>query len=278
MTLYYQNRILSIARQRSGNPGVRKPGPGGPQGPAGPSNLAPGMQLSGQRQPGQPPQQAPGQQQQQRVVKRNSTSPGEVVHFLSCFMFADLMTPCQQHGQLPNSENSPPDRKRVRRSSVSMDQGPPVGYPHQPQQQAQQQMMNGGMMRPGPGPMPGGPMNNFPPHGPPGMANMGIPMGAPQVPGSAMSPGMGGPRAPNMMGVSPSRVFSLSVLRIAPYSHNCSITRAFTQSQRALLCKTFLGVVRERLRLAIHLSTRGQDNLRSQVHKTTAWDKTSPWG
>ena len=81
-----------------------------------------------------------------------------------------------------------------------MDQVPPVGYPHQ------QQMMNGGMMRPGLGPMPGGPMNSFQPHGPPGMANpgMGIPMGVPQ---STMSPGMGGPRAQNMMGVSPSRVF-----------------------------------------------------------------------
>ena len=61
-------------------------------------------------------------------------------------------------------------------------------------------------MRPGLGPMPGGPMNSFQPHGPPGMANpgMGIPMGVPQ---STMSPGMGGPRAQNMMGVSPSRVF-----------------------------------------------------------------------
>ncbi|KAG6381807.1 hypothetical protein JVT61DRAFT_416 [Boletus reticuloceps] len=106
-----------------------------------------------------------------------------------------------QHGQLPNSENSPPERKRVRRSSASMDQVPPVGYPHQPHQQVHQQMMNGGMMRPGLGPMPGGPgpLNNFPPHGPSAMANpgMGIPMG---VPGNTMSPGMGGPRAPNMIG------------------------------------------------------------------------------
>lgn len=68
-------------------------------------------------------------------------------------------------------------------------------------------MMNGVMMRPGP--MPGGPMNNFSSHGPPmGNPAMGIPMG-PQIPGNAMSPGMGGPRAPNMMGVSPSRVFLL---------------------------------------------------------------------
>ena len=63
-------------------------------------------------------------------------------------------------------------------------------------------------MRTGPGPMPGGPMNTFPPHGPPVMGNpgMGLPMGVPQAPGNAMSPAMGGPRAPNMMGVSPSPV------------------------------------------------------------------------
>lgn len=61
--------------------------------------------------------------------------------------------------------------------------------------------------------MPGGPMNNFPPHGPPGMANsgMGMPMGVPQVPGNAMSPGMGGPRPSNMMGVSPIRVSCLTL-------------------------------------------------------------------
>ncbi|KAF8141382.1 hypothetical protein EV363DRAFT_1412840 [Boletus edulis] len=189
LTFDEKTRIVTIARQRGANQAVRKPGPQGPQGPAGPSNLAQGMQLAGQRPPGQPqPQHAPGQQQpqQQRVVKRNSTSPGE------------------EHGQLPNSENSPPERKRVRRSSASMDQVPPVGYPHQPHQQPHQQMMNGGMMRPGLGPMPGGPgpLNNFPQHGPPAMANpgMGIPMGVPQVPGNTMSPGMGGPRAPNMIG------------------------------------------------------------------------------
>ncbi|KAG8221130.1 hypothetical protein J3R82DRAFT_2662 [Butyriboletus roseoflavus] len=200
LTLEEKSRMVNMARQRGANPGMRKPGPGGPQGPAGPSNLIPGMQLAGQRPPGQqqPPQhqgpqqqsqqpqpsQQQQQQQQQRVVKRNSTSPEE------------------EHGQLPNNESSPPDRKRVRRSSVSMDQVPPVGYSHQSQQQAPQQMMNGGMVRPGPGPMPGGPMNNFPPHGPPGMVNpgMGMPMGAPQIPGSTMSPGMGGHRAPNMMG------------------------------------------------------------------------------
>ena len=134
----------------------------------------------------------------------------------------------KQHGQLPNNETSPPDRKRVRRSPVSMDQVPPVGYPHQPQQ-----MMNGGMLRPGLGPMPGGPMNNFQQHGPPGIANpgMGIPMG-PQGPGNTMSPGMGGPRAPNMIGVSSSRVFSS--LRIEIHTL-FSITKAFTRPQRALL-------------------------------------------
>ncbi|KAH0836851.1 hypothetical protein J3R83DRAFT_8639 [Lanmaoa asiatica] len=191
LTFDEKNRIVSLARQRGVNPGVRKPGPGGPQGPAGPSNLVSGMQLPGQRPLGQPqppqlppqqqapqqqPQQPPQQQPQQRVVKRNSTSPGEEVHLL---MDNYLITKVH-----------PPDRKRVRRSSVSMDQVPPVGYPHQ--QQMPQQMMNGGMMRPGPGPMPGGPMNNFSPHGPPGMnPGMGIPMGAPQMQGNTMSPGMG---------------------------------------------------------------------------------------
>lgn len=210
---------MSIARQRLANSGVRKPGPGGPQGPPGPSNLVPGMQLSVQRPPGQPqqlppqqqvPQQPPQQsqpQQQPRVVKRNSTSPGEEVIYFFRLVFVVLIA-SSQHGQLPNNESSPPDRKRPRRASVSMDQLPSVGYPHQPQQQAPQQMMNGGVMRPGPGPMQGGPMNNFSSHGPPGMANPGMmPMG-PQIPGNTMSPGMGGPRAPNMMGVSSSRAFS----------------------------------------------------------------------
>ncbi|KAG9313234.1 hypothetical protein JVU11DRAFT_6696 [Chiua virens] len=196
LTYEEKNRIVNLARQRSS---VRKPGPGGPQGPAGPSNIVPGMQLAGQRsgqpQPQQgPPQQQPPQQLQQsqqqsqptRVVKRNSTSPEGEVHF---------------PWPIINNESSPPDRKRVRRSSVSMDQAPGsiVGYPHQPHQPPPQQMMNGGMMRPGPGPISAG-MNNFPAHGPPGMTNPGIPMpmGAAQMPGNAMSPGMG--RAPNMMG------------------------------------------------------------------------------
>ncbi|KAF9233744.1 hypothetical protein BU15DRAFT_53469 [Melanogaster broomeanus] len=180
-----KTRIVTLSRQRHGNQGVRKPGPSGPQGLAGPSNPVQGMQHPGQRQSGQPQemqsqqqqQQAQQQQQQQRVVKRNSTSPGE------------------EHGQLPNNESSPPDRKRVRRSSVNMDQPPPIPQYHQPPQQ----MMNSGMMRPGPGPMPGGPMN-FPPHGPPGMGNpgMAMQMGAPQMPGNTMSPAMGGGRA-NMM-------------------------------------------------------------------------------
>ncbi|KIK93149.1 hypothetical protein PAXRUDRAFT_34206 [Paxillus rubicundulus Ve08.2h10] len=182
-------RIATLARQRGANQGGRKPGPSGPQGSAGPSNPAQGMQLRPQHmqpQQQQPPQQQ--QQQQQRVVKRNSTSPGE------------------EHGQLPNSEGSPPDRKRVRRSSVGMDQAPPVAqYQHQQQQQQQQQtqqLMNGGMMRPGPGPMSGRPVNSFQPHGPPGMVNpgMGMQMGGPQMSGNVMSPAMGGPRATSMMG------------------------------------------------------------------------------
>ena len=110
-----------------------------------------------------------------------------------------------------------------------MDQPPSVGYPHQPQQQGPQQMMNGPMMRSGPGPM-SGPMNNFPSHGPPGMANpgMGIPIG--QMPGNAMSPGMGGPRAPNM-GVSYSPSFYPCIFKIL-LSSNYNIIKACTLSSQ----------------------------------------------
>ncbi|KAH7890939.1 hypothetical protein F5I97DRAFT_108788 [Phlebopus sp. FC_14] len=176
-----KNRIVTLARQRNANPAARKPGPPGPQGPAGPSNPSQGMPHPAQRPPGQHPQQQqmPQQPQQQRVIKRNSTSPGE------------------EHGTLPNNESSPPDRKRARRNSVGMDQPQPVPqYGHQPQQQGAPQMQNGPMLRPGPGPMGGAPMNAFQPHGPPGMAgnpNMGLPMGAPQM-ANGMNPGMGGPQ------------------------------------------------------------------------------------
>ncbi|KAI6112908.1 hypothetical protein F5141DRAFT_1291450 [Pisolithus sp. B1] len=143
---------------------------------AGPSNPIPGMQLQGQR-PGQPPQPPQVPQQlphQQRVVKRNSTTPPD-------------------EGSMTNTDNSPPDRKRVRRSSVSMDQAPPASQypPQQPQGSAggPQPMPNGAMLRPG---TMGGPMNNFQLHGPAGMGGnpaMGMPMGGPPM-GNAMTPGM----------------------------------------------------------------------------------------
>lgn len=123
-------------------------------------------------------------------------------------------------------------------------------------------------------------MNNFPPHGPQGMVNpgMGIPMGA-QMPGNTMSPGMGGHRAPNMMGVSLSRsLFFFSVLRIAP-SSNCNITKVFTRSQRVLQWRICQEAERALL-LPVNLrSIRVQDNNPLFLaHKTTVWDKTNPWG
>ncbi|KAI6001089.1 hypothetical protein F5J12DRAFT_250392 [Pisolithus orientalis] len=142
---------------------------------AGPSNLIPGMQLQGQR-PGQPqPPQVPQQPpQQQRVVKRNSTSPPD-------------------EGSLMNTDNSPPDRKRVRRSSMTMEHPPPASqYPPQQPQGAKggpQPMPNGAMIRPGPM---GSPMHNFQPHGPAGMGGnpaVGLQMGAPPM-GNSMAPGM----------------------------------------------------------------------------------------
>lgn len=132
-------------------------------------------------------------------------------------------------------------------------------------------------MRPGPGPMPGGPMNNFS-HGPPGMANpgMGIPMG-PQIPGNVMSPAMGGPRAPNMMGVSPRHVIYLFVLRIVSRS-NSSITKAYMRLPRVLLWRICQGVVQALLPPVNLLLTRVPDRPPSLVLKTTVWGKTSPWG
>ncbi|KAG2364676.1 hypothetical protein BDR07DRAFT_1608004 [Suillus spraguei] len=190
LSMQDKQRILSEVRQRSVK--ASQLGPGGSSNLQGIQGMAPPGQL---RRPVQHPtmQQLPQQQQQQqhqqRTIKRNSTSPGE------------------EHGTLPNSENSPPDRKRQRRTPPPMEQtssmGPGPGYPHphpHPQQQGMpggpQQMPNGNLIR---GPMQGAPMNNFQPHGvPPNMGNpgMGLPMGAP---GNAMSPGMGSGANHNMM-------------------------------------------------------------------------------
>jgi len=112
-----------------------------------------------------------------------------------------------QHETLPRNDNSPPDRKRVRRSPLGMEQQQqqpmtPMNYPHPSPQQGgpsgAQQMPNG-MMR-------GPPINGFAP--PQGMQNMGnnpgmnmqMPqnMGGPQMV-NAMSPGMNHPGATGMM-------------------------------------------------------------------------------
>jgi hypothetical protein len=88
---------------------------------------------------------------------------------------------------LPRNEQSPPDRKRLRRSPLGSEQGPPMGMnypqPGQPQGGSQQggpQQLPNGMMRPmgAPG------MNGFPPGG--GMPNMG------NNPGMNVQPQMGG--------------------------------------------------------------------------------------
>lgn len=170
-----KGRFLALARSRAGPSSLtqvgRKPGVG-PHPPPGPSNPGQGMQLQGQRPPGQMPPQMP--HQQPRVVKRNSTSPPE-------------------EGSLPNNESTSPGRKRVRRNSVTMDQTPMPQYPHpQPQPGAvgPQPMSNGPMMRPGQ--MGAGPMNNFS-HGPAGMGGnpgMTLPLGGPPM-GGAMPSGMG---------------------------------------------------------------------------------------
>ncbi|KAG6336000.1 hypothetical protein ID866_3095 [Astraeus odoratus] len=185
-------RLVEYRRGASLTQVGRKPNPG--PGPAGPSNPGQAIQMQGQRPPGQPSQQPQMSQQlppqQPRVVKRNSTTPPE-------------------EGPLPNSESSPPERKRVRRSSVSMDQPPGVSpYPHQqPQPQGgagPQPMPNGPHMMRG-APMGGGPMTNFPPHGPAGMGSnpgMGLQMGGGPPMGGAMAPGMGSQPGNMMMGVN----------------------------------------------------------------------------
>ncbi|KAG1787495.1 uncharacterized protein HD556DRAFT_1246775 [Suillus plorans] len=188
-----KQRIMNEVRQRSVKASQLGPVPSNLQGMAPPGQQRRPVQHPTMQQPPQQQQQQQQHQQQQhqqqqqhaqRTIKRNSTSPGE------------------EHGTLPNSENSPPDRKRQRRTPPPMEQtssmGPGPGYPH-PQQQGMpggpQQMPNGNMMRP----MQGAPMNNFQPHGvPPNMGNpgMGLPMGAP---GNAMSPGMVPGPGHNMM-------------------------------------------------------------------------------
>lgn len=174
LTFDEKQRVVTQASKRTGLTQMGRKA--GTVPPAGPSNPMPGMQLQGQRpgQPPQPPQASQQLPQQQRVVKRNSTTPPD-------------------EGSLTNTDNSPPDRKRVRRSSMTMDQAPPASQypPQQPQggQGGPQPMPNGAMLRPGPM---GGPMNNFQLHGPAGMGGnpaMGMPMGGPPM-GNAMAPGM----------------------------------------------------------------------------------------
>ncbi|KAI6023779.1 hypothetical protein BKA83DRAFT_4263755 [Pisolithus microcarpus] len=116
---------------------------------------------TGQRpgQPPQPPQASQQLPQQQRVVKRNSTTPPDEVSVT---------------------------QKRVRRSSMTMDQAPPASqYPPQAtsrwSRRSLSQCPTGAMLRPGPM---GGPMNNFQLHGPAGMGGnpaMGMPMGGPPM-------------------------------------------------------------------------------------------------
>jgi hypothetical protein len=101
-----------------------------------------------------------------------------------------------QHDTLPRNDQSPPDRKRPRRSPLSSEQGPPMGsanYPPQGQQpgggQGGPQQLQNGMMRPmnAPG------LNGFPQAGVQMGNNSGMnmqmggqPMGGPQMSPQAM--------------------------------------------------------------------------------------------
>ncbi|KAH9941966.1 hypothetical protein B0H21DRAFT_824299 [Amylocystis lapponica] len=172
-----KQRILAIARRR----GIGKPNVG-PQGPsnaaAGPSGSNQAMQHPGQPQrnpqmPGGPqPQQTQGQQssQQQQRMNKRSTSPGP------------------DHDQARN--DSPPDRKRLRRSPAGQEPSqPPPMAPMMPYTHSGQpggpagtpQMPNSMMQRP----------MSF--QGRPGMPNMSVQgmsmqsMGGQQI---TMSPGM----------------------------------------------------------------------------------------
>lgn len=153
LTIEDKQRLVTLARQRVGNV---KPGPpGGNNAAAGPS-----MQ----------PLQRPQRQSisQPRGNKRNSTSPAD------------------EQEMLPRNDQSPPDRKRLRRSPLNAEQGPPmssISYPQQGQPQGGQggpQQLPNGMMRPmgGPG------LNGF--QG--GMPSMGNNPGMNMQMGPQMSP------------------------------------------------------------------------------------------
>ena len=120
---------------------------------------------------------------------------------------------------MPKLEASPPDRKKVRRSPMGMDQNPsaPMAYIHPSQQGGpvlHQQIPNG-MMRGGQQ-MGGG----FPHQ--PGMPNMGN-MAMVQMPmGNAMSPGMSHPGpGPGAMvgGQMTPQVSGLPFYNVRPHSN-----------------------------------------------------------
>ena len=91
---------------------------------------------------------------------------------------AGMLPPQTQLARSPSRPGSP--GQVMQRSPSLMDRQTPVN--------AHQGSLNAELSRP---PISVLPMNGFQPHGSPGMAN----------------PGMGGPRAPNMMGVSLSCIF-----------------------------------------------------------------------
>ncbi|GBE89455.1 predicted protein [Sparassis crispa] len=172
LTTEDKQRMIAAARQRAmrqGQPG--RPPPSGPtNATAGPStpSMQPPMQHPMQQRNAQPLQSTPQQQQQpQRGNKRSSTSPG------------------QEPEQLPRSDASPPDRKRVRRSPANGDQPQPQPPPMAPMVPFPHPSQQGGPVGPHqmiPG-MVGRPMGGFP--GQPGMPNtLTMPLGA------TMSPGM----------------------------------------------------------------------------------------
>jgi collagen type III alpha len=204
--MMFQQRIMTVARLRNGSRNVKAGPSGANNAAAGPSGSNPSMQPPNQRNQ-QQQQQQQHHQQQQRGNKRNSTSPGEEVDF-SVLSFETDAEPPPQHETLPRNDASPPDRKRVRRSPMGMDQQQQpltsMSYPHPPPQgPGGPQQMSNNMIR---GPMGGPPMNGFP-HQPgltgmganPGMSMpMGQGMGVPQM-GNAMSPGMNHPGSGGMM-------------------------------------------------------------------------------
>ncbi|EIW75149.1 hypothetical protein CONPUDRAFT_140130 [Coniophora puteana RWD-64-598 SS2] len=205
LTFEEKQRLYALVKQRLAMRTGGKPGmPGGMPGPAGPSNPNQQMQsmhMQGQNHQGPHPLQHGQLQAQQRGGKRSSTSPGE-----------------EHNG--PNTDGSPPANKRARRNSGEQQQqqqqqqpgsgtpypqhlqpgqpgGPPGPGPH-----GGPQGMPNGMMRHGPGPMGGQPMNfGGPPQGPPGqgmnsMGGMGQGMGgmSPAMHGQRIMPGQGGPQ------------------------------------------------------------------------------------